>query len=302
MTPQNLQELPRLRDSLSYHYIEKAIIDRNHNAIEVIQEDGRTLVPAAWLSLIILGPGTSISHAAIKVLMENGCSILWAGEEGMRCYAQGTGETRKAYHMIRQAELVCDRGKREEVVRKMYQMRFDEILDVGMSLAQIRGKEGVRVRKAYVQASKEYGVPWQGRRYERSDWLYGDQINRTLSAANALLNGICHSAIVAGGYSPALGFVHTGRTLSFVYDIADLYKTEITIPAAFETVAESQMNTESRVREKCRQCFIEKKLLGQILKDVDKLLDIPEEIETAYQLDPPSEIWKEMFADDYHHT
>ena len=302
MTPQNLQELPRLRDSLSYHYIEKAIVDRNQNAIEVMQEDGRTLVPAAWLSLIILGPGTSITHAAIKVLMENGCSILWAGEEGMRCYAQGTGETHKAYHLIRQAELVCDRVKREEVVRKMYQMRFEENLDVGMSLAQIRGKEGVRVRKAYAQASKKYGVPWQGRKYERSDWLYGDQINRTLSAANALLNGICHSAIVAGGYSPALGFVHTGRTLSFVYDIADLYKTEITIPAAFETFAESQTNTESRVREKCRQCFVEKKLLGQILKDIDRLLDIPEEIETAYQLDPPSELWKEMFADDYYHS
>ena len=300
MSPQNLHELPRMRDSLSYHYIEKAVIDRDQNAIEVLKEDGRTLVPAAWLSLIILGPGTSITHAAVKVLMENGCSILWTGEDGMRCYAQGIGETHKAYHLIRQAELMCDPIKREKVVRNMYAMRFEELLDSGMSLAKIRGKEGVRVREAYAKASQKYGVPWHGRKYERSDWLNADRINRTLSAANALLNGICHSAIVAGGYSPALGFIHTGRTLSFVYDVADLYKTEITIPAAFETVAESEANTESRVREKCRQYFIEKKLLNQILLDIDTLLDIPKDIEREYQLDPPSELWKELFENgDY---
>jgi len=212
MSPLNLHELPRLRDSLSYHYIEKAIVDRKQNAIEVLKEDESTLVPAAWLSLIILGPGTSITHAAIKVLMENGCSILWTGEEGMRCYAQGIGETHKAYHLIRQAELVCDPIKREKVVRKMYAMRFEELLSPGMSLAQIRGKEGGRVREAYAKASQRYGVPWHGRKYERNDWLNADKINRTLSAANALLNGICHCAILAGGYSPALGFIHTGRT------------------------------------------------------------------------------------------
>lgn len=259
-------------------------------------------MPAAWLSLIILGPGTSITHAAIKVLMENGCSILWTGEEGMRCYAQGIGETHKAYHLIRQAELVCDPFKREKVVRKMYAMRFEELLSPGMSLAQIRGKEGGRVREAYAKASQRYGVPWHGRKYERNDWLNADKINRTLSAANALLNGICHCAILAGGYSPALGFIHTGRTLSFVYDIADLYKSEITIPAAFETVAESEVNTESRVREKCRQYFMQKRLLEQILLDIDTLLDIPKDIQREYQLDPPSELWKELFNDDHHHS
>jgi len=302
MSPLNLHELPRLQDSLSYHYIEKAIVDRKQNAIEVLKEDGRTLVPAAWLSLIILGPGTSITHAAIKVLMENGCSILWTGEEGMRCYAQGIGETHKAYPLIRQAELVCDPIKREKVVRKMYAMRFEELLSPGMSLAQIRGKEGGRVREAYAKASQRYGVPWHGRKYEQNDWLNADKINRTLSAANALLNGICHCAILAGGYSPALGFIHTGRTLSFVYDIADLYKSEITIPAAFETVAESEVNTESRVREKCRQYFMQKRLLEQILLDIDTLLDIPKDIQREYQLDPPSELWKELFNDDHHHS
>jgi CRISPR-associated protein Cas1 len=296
--PVNLHELPRLRDSLSYHYIEHAIVDRKQNAIEYIQESGRTLVPVAAISLIMLGPGTSLSHAAMKVLMENGCSLLWVGEDGIRCYGQGLGETRRAYHLIRQAELVCDPIARERIVRRMYNHRFDEELPEGLSLAQIRGKEGVRVRETYAQASREYGVPWHGRRYDRSNWGGADTINRTLSAANALLNGICHAAIVAGGYSPALGFIHTGRMMSFVYDVADLYKTELTIPAAFETVAESTEKTESRVRALCRERFREARLLQRILVDIDQLLEIPEDVENSFALDPPSELWKELFSHD----
>lgn len=298
--PLNLHELPRFRDSLSYHYIEHAIVDRKQNAIEYIQESGRTLVPIASISLIMLGPGTSLSHAAMKVLMENGCSILWVGEDGIRCYGQGLGETRRAYHLIRQAELVCNPVTREQVVRRMYQMRFDENLDAGLSLNQIRGKEGVRVRKAYAQASKGFGVPWHGRRYDRTNWSYGDKINQTLSAANALLNGICHAAIIAGGYSPALGFVHTGRMLSFVYDIADLYKTDLTIPAAFKTISESEEKPLSRVRALCRERFRETHLLQRILPDIDHLLNIPEDVEASFTLDPPSELWKELFTHDRH--
>jgi CRISP-associated protein Cas1 len=298
--PLNLHELPRLRDSLSYHYIEHAIVDRKQNAIEYIQERGRTLVPVAAISLIMLGPGTSLSHAAMKVLMENGCSILWVGEDGIRCYGQGLGETRRAYHLIRQAELVCDPGSREKVVRRMYRMRFNESLEEGLTLAQIRGKEGVRVRKAYTKASQDYGVQWHGRRYDRTNWGHADTINRTLSAANALMNGICHAAIVAGGYSPALGFIHTGRMLSFVYDIADLYKTELTIPAAFETVAESEEKTSPRVRALCRERFKNAQLLKRILPDIDRLLDVPEDVETSFAIDPPSMLWKELFKHDRH--
>jgi len=297
-----LQELPRLRDSLSYVYIEHAIVDRQQNAIEFIQNEGRTLVPIAALSVILLGPGTSISHAAMKCLAENGCSVVWVGEDCIRCYAQGLGETRKSLHMLRQAELASDPVKRELVVRKMYQMRFVELLPEGLNLNQIRGYEGVRVREAYAAASQKYGIVWTGRHYDRFDWHHADPANQALSAANALLNGICHAAIVSGGYSPALGFVHTGRMLSFVYDIADLYKTEITIPAAFEIVSQQHDGLEKKVRERCRELFIEKQLLKRILTDIDNLLEIPDDIEREFNLDPPSELWKELFANDRYDT
>lgn len=213
----------------------------------------------------------------------------------MRCYAFGLGETRKSYHLLRQAELASNPHTRESVVRKMYKKRFSVNLDEGLSLPQMRGLEGVRMRESYAQASKKFGVSWKGRHYDRNKWSDSDPINSALSAANALLNGLCHSAIVAGGYSPGLGFVHTGRMLSFVYDIADLYKTEITIPTAFETIAEGETKIDARVREKCRKYFVESKLLERILKDIDELLNIPENIEEVYDLDPPSELWKELF-------
>jgi len=286
--PRNLHDLPRLRDSLSYLYVEHAVVQRRHHAIEYIREDhGRVMIPVASLSVLLLGPGTRITHAAIRILAEHGCTVLWVGEETTRFYAQGIGETRHAHRLLRQAQLVSHQQKRLRVVRRMYAMRFGEPLDPSWSLEQIRGREGNRVRSAYREASKRYGVPWVGRRYDRHNWKQSDPINRALSAANALLNGLCHAAILAGGYSPALGFIHTGKQLSFVYDIADLYKVEITIPAAFETVAESEKRVEARVRQRCRERFREVKLLQRILPDIDRLLDLTREpVEKDYDADP----------------
>lgn len=270
----DLHELPKLRDSLSYLYIEHAILNQKHKAVEFVNQEGRTMIPAANLSVLMLGPGTSITHAAVKALADNGCMVLWVGENATRFYAQGMGETRRAYQLLRQAELASNPQKRMQVIIKMYRYRFAEELEPDLTLQQIRGKEGVRVREAYARASRHYGVPWFGRRYDRSNWGGGDPVNRALSAANTLLNGLCHAAIVSGGYSPAIGFIHTGKQLSFVYDVADLYKVDFTIPLAFQAAAESPVKVESRVRERCRQKFREEKLLERILPDIEYLLDV----------------------------
>lgn len=300
---QDLHELPKLRDSLSYLYIEHAMVDRKASAIEFIQKEGRTHVPTAALCVLLLGPGTSITHAAMKILAESGCSVIWTGEDVTRCYAQGTGETRRAYHLLRQAELCSNPGLRLEVIRRMYQMRFPETLAPDLSLEQIRGMEGARVRSTYFRYSRETGVRWQGRRYNRGNWAGSDPINRALSAGNALLNGICHAAIVSGGYSTALGFIHTGKQLSFVYDIADLYKAEITIPLAFQTVAESSEHVDSRIRVACRQKFKEVKLLDRILPDIDCLLGVDANVLAAMDVldsDPalPTALWDELDEPD----
>lgn len=304
---QDLHELPKLRDSLSYLYVEHATVERAQHAVECFDAyGGRTLVPATNLTVLMLGPGTRITSEAMKVLTAGGALVLWTGEQGVRCYAQGMGETRKAYHLLKQAELVSDPLKRMQVVLRMYRYRFGEQLHPELSLEQIRGFEGVRVRKAYADASREFGVKWNGRQYDRQNWNAGDPINRALSAANACLNGICHAAIVSGGYSPGLGFIHNGKQLSFVYDIADLYKVEMTIPMAFKMTAESTEKLESRVRQACREMFRERKLLDRILPDIDNVLGITaEDLEMGAAADAdmarPEPLWDfpmEEAADD----
>lgn len=278
--------LPRLRDCLTYFYAEHAVLERKDSALLVLQQDGQTAIPAANLSLLLAGPGTTLTHAAVGLLAEHGCSILWVGENFQKFYAQGLGETRRAYHLLRQAELVSDPLKRLQVVQRMYEKRFGHPLSPDLSLEQIRGMEGARMRNAYASASRRFGVPWQGRRYDRTKWERADPVNRALSAANAVLHGICHAAIVSGGYSPALGFLHTGLQLSFVYDIADLYKTRLTIPIAFSVVAESTLEVEKRARMACREFFRKEKLLEQILPDIDELLGVESEEDWDGDSDP----------------
>ena len=289
MRIQDLHELPKFRDGLSYLYLEHGRIEQAQKAIEFFDKDGRVMVPVASLAVLLLGPGTSITHEAVKTLADNGCLAAWVGEQGVRFYAQGNGETRKGYRLLRQAELVCDPAAHMAVVRRMYQYRFDFILEPGLSIEQIRGYEGARVRKAYQEASRRFGVPWRGREYDRRLWQLSDPVNRALSAANSCLNGLCHAAIVSGGYAPGLGFVHTGKQLSFVYDIADLYKIDLTVPLAFRLTAESTEQLETRVRHACRELFHAERLLGRIIDDIDKLLELPADVDAESTLEEASE-------------
>lgn len=283
---QDLHGLPKLRDSLSYLYVEHAVLECDESGLRVFQETGKTRIPTANLCVLMLGPGTTITHAAVRLLADSGCSILWVGQDVHHFYAQGNGETRRGYHLLRQATLAGNPDKRLEVVLRMYEKRFGYKIPSGVNLEQVRGMEGARMRTAYQDASRTSGVEWNGRAYDRNNWNAGDPVNRALSAANAVLNGLCHAAIVSGGYSPGLGFIHTGKQLSFVYDIADLYKVEITIPMAFQTAREGSQNVEQRVREACRERFREVRLLERILPDIDELLSIPAEAEWPAEDDP----------------
>lgn len=268
----DLHILPRVGDSWSYLYLERCTVEQDGFAIAAFDANGKTPVPCAALSLLMLGPGTTITHAAIRALADNGCLVAWTGEAGVRFYAQGMGETRSSANLLRQAAMHADEAQRLLVVRRMYAMRFPDPLDPDLTLKQIRGKEGVRVREMYAHWSRETGVKWDGRAYKQSDWRRATPINRALSAANSCLYGVVHAAIVAAGYSPALGFIHTGKMLSFVYDVADLYKAEITIPAAFRCTAAGEQKLESRVRHICRDLIREQRMLARIVADLDTLL------------------------------
>jgi CRISP-associated protein Cas1 len=268
----DLRSLPKIRDSWSYLYVEHKKIDQEDKAIALHDKGGKVAVPCASLTALLLGPGTSITHAAIRALADNGCMVMWTGEGAVRFYALGMGETRSARNLLHQARLASIPELRLRVVRRLYEMRFPESLNPELTLQQIRGREGIRVREAYARASRESGVPWSGRSYKRDNWFSADPINRALSAANSCLYGVCHAAIVAAGFSPALGFIHTGKMLSFVYDIADLYKADLTVPLAFEITAASTEKLESHVRRACRDKFYAGRLLQRIIPDIEKAL------------------------------
>ncbi len=294
----DFHDLPKIRDSLSYLYLEHCKIDQEAKAIAFHDKTGKVPVPIASLSLLMLGPGTSITHAAIVALADNGCMVIWCGEEGVRTYASSIGETHSSARIIRQAELCSDEAKRLQVVMRMYKKRFDEILPQDCTIQEIRGKEGLRIRNAYQDASKKYKVIWTGRNYDRSQWGNSDPVNRALSAANSCLYGICHASIVSLGYSPALGFIHTGKQLSFVYDIADLYKTEISIPVSFMAAAENEHGIEKTVRMRCRDIFKRNRILKRIVLDIEDCLNVEQAevipISTLdYNLDPccPAPLW-----------
>ena len=294
MSKLNLRMLPKVRDSWTYLYVERCRVDQDDKAIAFYDMKGKTAVPCASLTTLLLGPGTTVTHAAIRTLAENGCGVLWTGEGGVRMYAQGLGETRSAERLLHQSRLHSDPVLRMRVVRKMYEIRFPEKLDPALTLQQIRGKEGVRVRDAYAKASKATGVAWSGRDYQRDDWQSADPVNRALSAANSCLYGISHAAIVAAGYSPGLGFIHTGKMLAFAYDIADLYKVAMAVPAAFTAVKDGEEGLEGRVRRGLRDQFKEQRLLSQIVADIDRVLAVElADRESQFDRDAaaPGELW-----------
>jgi CRISPR-associated protein Cas1 len=270
----DLHTLPKVRDSWSFLYAEHCRIEQEDKAVAIHDKRGRTPVPCASLTTLVLGPGTTITHAAIRALADNGCLVVWSGEDNVRFYALGMGETRSATNLIHQARLWADPELHLQVVRRLYEIRFEEPLPPSLTLRQIRGREGMRVRKAYADASAAAGVTWRGRSYKRDEWHKADTVNRALSTANSYLYGVCHAAIVSAGFSPGLGFIHTGKMLSFVYDVADLYKTAVVVPAAFKAAAEGSSGLNWRVRKACREAFVEARLLLRIIPDIQLALGI----------------------------
>ena len=269
----DLHYLPRFADRWSHLYLEHGTVSCDDNSIVFYDKDGQTPVPIDQFAMLFLGPGIKLTQQAMRLLAENNCLVCWTGEEGVRMYAHSTGATHSAHRMLRQADLYCNPAERLKVACRMYQKRFPEQLGNNLSIERLRGMEGARVRDSYRRIAADVGIQWRGRSYDQDHWDNSDPVNRALSAANACLYGLCHAGILSAGYSPAIGFIHVGKMLSFVYDIADLYKTEITLPIAFRTAAASSQDVERRVRLLCRDMFYETGLMERILPDIAEVLD-----------------------------
>lgn len=243
----SIQALPQISDRLTFLYLEHCNLTREDSAILVRDEKGTVRIPAAAITVLLLGPGTTVTHRAVELIGDAGVGIVWVGEHGVRFYASGRPLTHRAHLLMKQAEFVSNKRLHLIVVRKMYQLRFPDEDVSNLTTQQLRGREGSRVRKIYRTAAEEWNITWNGREYDPDDFESSDLVNQALSAGHACLYGLAHSVIMALGCSAGLGFIHVGHERSFVYDIADLYKTEVTIPIAFEVASQAPTDLPSVV-------------------------------------------------------
>ncbi len=267
-----LKPIP-MKERVSMIFLQYGQVDVKDGAFVLIDDSGvRTHIPVGSVACIMLEPGTRVSHAAVRLASQVGTLLVWVGEAGVRLYASGQPGGARADRLLYQAKLALDDQLRLKVVRKMYEVRFGEEPPAKRSVEQLRGIEGARVRKTYSLLAKRYGVNWKGRRYDPKDWEAGDVTNRCISAATACLYGITEAAVLAAGYAPAVGFIHTGKPLSFVYDIADVFKFDAIVPMAFKIAARNPSNPDRKVRLACRDVFREQKILRKIIPAIEDIL------------------------------
>jgi CRISPR-associated protein Cas1 len=272
-----LKPIP-IKERMSIVFVEKGEIDVVDGAFVVVDQQGfrvrpvLTHIPLGGVACIMLEPGTRVSHMAAALAARVGTLLVWVGEAGVRLYSSGQPGGARADRLLYQARLALDDALRLKVVRKMYAMRFGEEPPARRSVEQLRGIEGARVKRSYQLLAQKFGVKWSGRAYNPEDWDVSDLPNRCLSSATAALYGVTEAAVLAAGYAPAVGFIHTGKPLSFVYDVADIYKFDTVVPAAFQVAASNPPNPERAVRLACRDIFRKTKLLERIIPDIEEML------------------------------
>lgn len=263
----------QLKERVSLVFLEYGNLDVLDGAFVLVDKNGvRTHIPVGSVACIMLEPGTRVSHAAAALASRVGTLLVWVGEAGVRLYAAGQPGGARSDRLLYQARLALDDELRLKVVRKMYAQRFGEEAPARRSVEQLRGIEGARVRETYRQFARKFGVEWTHRNYDATTWGSGDLPNRCLSAATACLYGITEAAVLAAGYAPAIGFIHTGKPLSFVYDIGDIVKFETVVPVAFEQAAKQPREPERAVRIACRDVFRRSRLLERLIPLIEEVL------------------------------
>lgn len=261
-----------MADRLSFVYLERCSVHREDNALTAEDADGVIHIPSATIGTLLLGPGTRVTHQAMSVLGDSGAGVVWVGERGVRFYSGGRSLNRSSALVEAQATKWANQRTRLETARQMYRMRFPDEEPAGLTRHELLGREGRRVKACYRHHAARTGIAWNGRQYLPGEFSSGDPANQAVTAAAQCMYGIAQTAVAALGCSPGLGFIHSGHELAFVLDIADLYKTEIAIPIAFDVAAEGPDDVGSRTRRAIRDQVNKVGLLKRCVEDIKQLL------------------------------
>lgn len=262
--------LPQVKDKYPFLYLERGRLEIDDSSIKWIDADNNVVpLPVATLNALLLGPGTTVTHDAVKTAVAANCSICWVGEDSLLFYAAGFLPTADTRNLKQQIELASDAQKSLEVARRMFARRFPDAELQGKSLQEMMGMEGYRVRALYQQKAEEYQVGWKGRQFTPGKFELGDVTNQVLTSTNAALYGILCSAVHSMGYSPHIGFIHSGSPLPFIYDLADLYKERLCIDLAFALTRElAGRYDKHKVSAAFRQRVIDMELLARVGDDI----------------------------------
>ena len=268
--------LPRVKDKYPFIYLERGRLEIDDSSIKWIDSEANVVpLPVATLNTLLLGPGTTVTHDAIKTAVAANCSVCWVGEDTLLFYAAGFLPTADTRNLKWQIKLSAYPDKSVEVARRMFARRFPDAELSGKSLKEMMGMEGHRIRSLYKEKAKEYGVGWKGRNFTPGKFELSDVTNQVITSTNAALYGILCSAVHSMGYSPHIGFVHSGSPLPFVYDLADLYKEHLCIDLAFALTRDmaGRYNKHS-VSETFRQRVIDMDLLARLADDIPEILGV----------------------------
>lgn len=265
--------LPQVKDKYPFLYLERGRLEIDDSSIKWIDADNNVVpLPVATLNALLLGPGTTVTHDAVKTAVSANCSICWVGEDSLLFYAAGFLPTADTRNLKQQIDLASDKQKSLEVARRMFARRFPDAELQGKSLQEMMGMEGYRVRTLYQQKAEEYQVGWKGRQFTPGKFELGDVTNQVLTSTNAALYGILCSAVHSMGYSPHIGFIHSGSPLPFIYDLADLYKEELCIDLAFSLTRDlAGRYDKHKVSAAFRKRVIDMELLVKVGEDIQDM-------------------------------
>lgn len=268
------ESLPQVKDKYPFLYLERGRLEIDDSSVKWIDADGNVVrLPVSTINTLLLGPGTSVTHEAIKTATSANCSVSWVGEDSLLFYAAGFLPTADTRNLKRQVALAADEDSALKVARAMFAKRFPDAELADKSLNSMMGMEGNRVRALYQQKAEQYGVGWNGRQFVPGKFELSDLTNQILTSTNAALYGILCSAVHAMGYSPHIGFIHSGSPLPFVYDLADLYKEPLCIDLAFYLTREMAGRYDKhKVSDEFRKRVINIDLLSQVTVDVKELM------------------------------
>lgn len=263
---------PQSKDRYPLLYFEHGRIEVDDSSVKWVGANRDIYaIPVATIATILLGPGTTVTHEAVKAISSSNTTICWVGDDSLRFYASGMTPTADTRNLLRQIRFATDPETRLTVAKRLFSERFpNESLD-GKSLQTLMGMEGVRVRALYASKAEEYGVPWNGRRYIPGKIEVSDKVNRYLTHANSLLYAVITSSVIAHGYDPRIGFIHSGSPLPFIYDLSDLYKEILTIDLAFMLASKEEKITNARLVEEFTKRAVDFDLLSIFSQDLEEI-------------------------------